>query len=34
MDELYDYRYAYNALIFNEWERQGVYFSTQVNSSQ
>lgn len=32
--ELYDYRYAYNALIFNEWERQGVYFSTQVNSSQ
>lgn len=34
IDELYDYRYAYNALIFNEWERQGVYFSTQVNSSQ
>ncbi|CAB1000485.1 hypothetical protein FRC0522_00474 [Corynebacterium diphtheriae] len=25
IDELYDYRCAYNALIFNEWERQGIY---------
>lgn len=25
MDELYDYRMAYNALLFNEWAAQGKY---------
>ena len=24
MEELYEYRMAYNALLFNEWSRQGV----------